>query len=347
MPRSPTSRTTSASYIGTDFGSLYAGSIAKTLLAVVAHGGDPTDFGGHDLVEELQAAEGAVEPGRFSDLPVDCGFDPCDYSNTIGQSLAIIALLRAGEGRLRPRPWSFLLAQQCGDGGFRDLDGRPGVHQRGRRHRVRRPGPDRRRLGCRGGRRARLARRRAGRRQRRLRQRRRRAEREHHGRGRAGLRRRRSQHRLADAQASSSRSSTTAPPRRPCAAASRSRRTTGPAPRRLGTPTCGPPRRPPWACRESRCVSVTAEGSSSGTRPCPAPRQRASPTRRPPASDSTSAPTEAAGGSDPSSTVEASSPGALAQTGSDLLLPALLGLALVVIGGVAVFASTRRRGAHA
>ena len=62
---------------------------------------------------------------------------------------------------------------------------------------------------------------------------------------------------------------------------------------------------------------------------------------------STEAPTEAAGGSDPSSTVEASSPGALAQTGTDLLLPALLGLALVVIGGAAVFASTRRRGAHA
>ena len=74
-------------------------------------------------------------------------------------------------------------------------------------------------------------------------------------------------------------------------------------------------------------------------------------TRRPPSRastpTSTGAPTEAAGGSDPSTTVDASSTGALAQTGTDLLLPALLGLALVVIGGVAVFASTRRRGAHA
>ena len=54
-------------------------------------------FGGLDLVGELQATEGAVEPGRFSDLPVDCGFDQCDFSNTIGQSLAVIALIRAGE----------------------------------------------------------------------------------------------------------------------------------------------------------------------------------------------------------------------------------------------------------
>ena len=62
---------------------------------------------------------------------------------------------------------------------------------------------------------------------------------------------------------------------------------------------------------------------------------------------STGAPTEGAGGSDASTTVDASSTGSLAQTGTDLLLPALLGLALVVLGGVAVFASTRRRGAHA
>jgi LPXTG-motif cell wall-anchored protein len=44
--------------------------------------------------------------------------------------------------------------------------------------------------------------------------------------------------------------------------------------------------------------------------------------------------------------VAAAPSGALAQTGSDPLLPALLGLALVLVGGVAVLAS-RRRGAHA
>jgi hypothetical protein len=111
------------SYIGTDFDSQYAGPTAKALLAAVAHGADPSDVGGTDLVAALQDAEGAVTPGRFSDLPVDCGFPPCDYSNTIGQSLAVIALARAGEP-LSTDSVSFLLAQQCTDGGFRGaLDG--------------------------------------------------------------------------------------------------------------------------------------------------------------------------------------------------------------------------------
>ena len=59
------------------------------------------------------------------------------------------------------------------------------------------------------------------------------------------------------------------------------------------------------------------------------------------------APTEAAGGSDPSTTVQASTTGSLAQTGTDLVEPALLGLLLVVVGGLAVWATSRRRGAHA
>ncbi|KGN34731.1 peptidase [Knoellia sinensis KCTC 19936] len=107
------------SYIGTDFSSLYAGPTAKALLAVVAHGGDPTAFGGVDLVDELvNNSLGAVEPGRFSDLPVDCGFDTCDYSNTIGQSLAIIAVGRA-TGEVPGEAVDLLLDQQCADGGFR------------------------------------------------------------------------------------------------------------------------------------------------------------------------------------------------------------------------------------
>ncbi len=57
--------------------------------------------------------------------------------------------------------------------------------------------------------------------------------------------------------------------------------------------------------------------------------------------------TSGAGGSDPSETVDAAATGSLAQTGTDLALPALLGLLLVVVGGLAVWASSRRRGAHA
>ena len=109
-------------YMGDDFQSTFAGPTAKALLAVLAHGGDPTAFGGIDLLGRLQSTEGAVERGRFSDLPVDCGSDQCDFSNTIGQSLAVIALVRAGEP-LSTDSVNFLLSQQCADGGFRnDMD---------------------------------------------------------------------------------------------------------------------------------------------------------------------------------------------------------------------------------
>jgi LPXTG-motif cell wall-anchored protein len=93
--------------------STWAGPTAKTLLAVVAHGGDPTSFGGVDLQGTLVAMEGTVEPGRFSD---DSPYG--DFSNTIGQSLAMIALSRAGV-TVDADATTFLLAQQCADGGFR------------------------------------------------------------------------------------------------------------------------------------------------------------------------------------------------------------------------------------
>lgn len=99
-------------YVGTG-GEQYAGPLAKTLLAVVAHGGDPTSFGGVDLVAALESLEGTVAPGRFSDASTYG-----DYSNTIGQSLAMIALTRAG-ATLAPEATTFLLDQQCPDGGFR------------------------------------------------------------------------------------------------------------------------------------------------------------------------------------------------------------------------------------
>ena len=96
-------------------------------------------------------------------------------------------------------------------------------------------------------------------------------------------------------------------------------------------------------------ATVTAAGAeadaptlacTSTTSPTATPSTTADPT-------STGAPTEGSGGSGPSTTVDAAATGSLAQTGSDLLLPALLGLALVLVGGVAVVASARRRGAHA
>ena len=108
-------------YIGTDYSSLYAGPTGKVLVAVVAHGGDPRDVGPKhvDLLAQLQSSLGAAEPGRYSDLPVTgCGYDPCDYSNTIGQALDIIGVGRA-TGSAPKEAVDYLLAQQCTDGGFR------------------------------------------------------------------------------------------------------------------------------------------------------------------------------------------------------------------------------------
>ncbi|MEO7269703.1 MAG: prenyltransferase/squalene oxidase repeat-containing protein [Knoellia sp.] len=111
------------SYTGTDFASLYAGPAGKALLGAYAHGADVADFGDVDLVDALlNDSLGAVEPGRFSDLPTDCGYPVCDYSNTIGQSLDLIGIGLA-TGEVPDVAMNFLLDQQCADGGFRgDLD---------------------------------------------------------------------------------------------------------------------------------------------------------------------------------------------------------------------------------
>lgn len=114
------------SYVGTAFESAYAGPLAKVAITAETHGADPTAFGGLDLIDELDQSLGIVEPGRYSDRPVDCGDeDPdttCDYSNTIGQSLAIIAVGRA-TGEVPEDAVQFLLDQQCDDGGFRGVLG--------------------------------------------------------------------------------------------------------------------------------------------------------------------------------------------------------------------------------
>ena len=97
-------------YTGTDWGETYVGSTAKALLGVVVAGGDPTSFAGADLVATLQGLEGST--GRFSD---DAS---ADYTITISQALAVLALVRAGEA-VSTASVDELVAQQCPDGGFR------------------------------------------------------------------------------------------------------------------------------------------------------------------------------------------------------------------------------------
>ncbi len=96
-------------YVGAG-GETYAGPTAKALLAVLAQGLDPHDVGGTDLLARLAGLE--TSSGRFSDVSA-WG----DYSNTIGQSLAVIALARAGE-TVSGTAVAYLAGLQCPDGGF-------------------------------------------------------------------------------------------------------------------------------------------------------------------------------------------------------------------------------------
>ena len=102
------------SYIGSGTES-YAGATAKALLAVEAQGENPASFGGTDLVSTLLGLEKPT--GRFSDRSTYG-----DYSTTIGQSLAVIGLTRAG-APLDAAAVTFLLDQKCPDGGFRSDPG--------------------------------------------------------------------------------------------------------------------------------------------------------------------------------------------------------------------------------
>jgi hypothetical protein len=97
-------------YIGS-FGELYVGGTAKTLVAAEAQGVDATSFGGVDLVSSLQSL--LTPSGRFSDKSAYG-----DYSNAFGQSFAIIGLKRAGVA-VPGSAVSFLITQQCADGGFK------------------------------------------------------------------------------------------------------------------------------------------------------------------------------------------------------------------------------------
>jgi hypothetical protein len=347
-----------ADYMGYSYDSTFAGPTAKAIIGAVAHGGDPTAFGGVDLIAELKATEGAVEPGRFSDLPVDCGADVCDYSTTVSQSLGVIALVRAGES---PSIASvdFLLEQQCSDGGFRsnmdadgcasDTDATAFASQ------------------------ALIA---LG----------------------SGATTPNDQALAVDPQTASvdaldwlaaaqfanggfasdndgANTNSTAVSAQAFAAGGRDAELadaqtfiatlqygcSSPAVLRGGIAFSVAKRSTTKiADEDTRATPQSAlalsggsllsvqrsEGASASTvaLPCTA-TPTAEPTTEPTGSDEPTVGSE--GGSDPSTTVGSSATGSLAQTGTDLLAPALLGLLLVVIGGVAVFASTRRRGAHA
>ena len=91
---------------------VYAGATAKLILALLLDDRDVRDVAGIDLLAQLEDREQA--DGRFTDTS-EFG----DFSSTLSQSLAILALERAEDVRPSASAVGFLLDQQCEDGGFR------------------------------------------------------------------------------------------------------------------------------------------------------------------------------------------------------------------------------------
>lgn len=97
-------------YTGVASGDTYAGAVAKLLLVADASG-RTTLFDADTLVQRLRDRQ--QPSGRFTD---QSSFG--DFSNTITQSLAIIALHRAAPAQLTSTATDYLASQACEDGGL-------------------------------------------------------------------------------------------------------------------------------------------------------------------------------------------------------------------------------------
>ena len=109
-----------------DPGSTYAGATAKALVLAQTTGGDPTSFGGVNLVGRLTAHVNKAGPavGRIADQST---FG--DFANIVGQILAVRGLTTAKSGQAG-HVRAFLLKQQCRQGYFRLNFSKPGsAHQ--------------------------------------------------------------------------------------------------------------------------------------------------------------------------------------------------------------------------
>ncbi len=93
----------------------YAGQVAKLMVLVQKAGGDPTSYGGHDLTTMLEGTVASAAPiaGRIQDQNNTFG-----DANVLGQAYAARALATASSSKASS-VLSFLLEQQCPNGGFR------------------------------------------------------------------------------------------------------------------------------------------------------------------------------------------------------------------------------------
>ncbi|RYJ05420.1 MAG: hypothetical protein EON52_11665, partial [Actinomycetales bacterium] len=91
-----------------------AGGTGKLITAVQGAGEEPRLFGGVNLVERLEdkLVTSGAEAGRAVDSP--------DYSSTLTQALAVRGLSVANSTDEAASATSYLLKQQCADGGFRE-----------------------------------------------------------------------------------------------------------------------------------------------------------------------------------------------------------------------------------
>jgi hypothetical protein len=105
----------------------YAGPTAKLLVLVQSSGGNPTSFGGVDLVKKLNGLVTKSGParGRIAD---QSQFG--EFANTIGQILAVRGLTTAKSGRAGAAR-AFLLEQQCRRGYFRLNFSKPNAQHQG------------------------------------------------------------------------------------------------------------------------------------------------------------------------------------------------------------------------
>ncbi len=95
--------------------STYAGATAKAATLARVAGGNPTSYGGVNLVTRLEGRVATAAPvtGRISDKS-----KYGDFANVVGQSFAARALTEAKSARATDAV-KFLLAQQCAGGWFR------------------------------------------------------------------------------------------------------------------------------------------------------------------------------------------------------------------------------------
>ncbi|GAA1875766.1 hypothetical protein [Lapillicoccus jejuensis] len=99
-----------AAYTGDGTTEAYAGATAKLALTAEVRHVDPTAVGGRDLVAQLR---GLLAPsGRFTDRS-----QYGDFSNSFGQSYALLALARTAKGAPGSAV-SFLAGARCADGGY-------------------------------------------------------------------------------------------------------------------------------------------------------------------------------------------------------------------------------------